>query len=63
MALLTGCKGDLMDLNPYSSISSGTMWTSESLADMGVTGIYNVLRSENVAGDLHKFDSYECAVG
>ena len=34
------------------------MWTSENLADMGVTGIYNVLRSDNVAGDLHKFDSY-----
>lgn len=58
IAMLTSCRGDLMDLNPYDSISSGTMWTSESLADMGVTGIYNVLRSENVAGDLHKFDSY-----
>ena len=39
--LLSGCRGDLMDLNPYSSISSGNMWTSENLADMGVTGIYN----------------------
>ena len=25
--LLSGCRGDLMDLNPYSSISSGNMWT------------------------------------
>lgn len=56
--LFTGCRGDLMDLDPYDSIGSGNMWTSENLADMGVIGIYNVLRSENVAGDLHKFDSY-----
>lgn len=58
VALLTGCRGDLMDLTPYGSIASGNMWTTENLADMGVTGIYKVLRSENVAGDLHKFDSY-----
>ena len=58
IALLTGCNSDLMDLTPYDSIASGNMWTTENLADMGVTGIYNVLRSENVAGDLHKFDSY-----
>ena len=56
--LFTSCRGDLMDLDPYDSIGSGNMWTSENLADMGVTGIYNVLRSDNVAGDLHKFDSY-----
>ncbi len=58
VALLTGCQGDLMDLSPYDSIASGNMWTTENLADMGVTGIYNVLRKENVAGDLYKFDSY-----
>ena len=58
IVLLTGCQSDLMDLNPYSSIGSGNMWTTENLADMGVMGIYNVLRSSNVAGDLHKFDSY-----
>lgn len=57
-ALLTGCQSDLMDLTPYDSIGSGNMWTTENLADMGVTGIYNVLRSTNVAGDLHKFESY-----
>ena len=56
--LLSGCRGDLMDLNPYSSISSGNMWTSENLADMGVTGIYNLLLSGNVAGDLYKFECF-----
>lgn len=57
-ALLTGCQSDLMDLTPYDSIGSGNMWTTENLADMGVTGIYNVLRSTDMAGDLHKFESY-----
>ena len=58
VVLLTGGQGDLMDLNPYDSISSGNMWATENLADMGVNGIYNVLHSDNVAGDLHKIDSY-----
>ena len=56
--LLSGCRGDLMDWNPYCSISSGNMWTSENLADMGVTGIYNLLLSGNVAGDLYKFECF-----
>lgn len=58
VALLTGCRGDLMDLSPYGSIASGNMWTTENLADMGVVGIYNVLRYENVGLDLYKFDCY-----
>lgn len=58
VTLLTSCQSDLMDLDPYSSIGSSNMWTTENLADMGVIGIYNVLRSTDVAGDLHKFDSY-----
>ena len=56
--VLTGCRGDLMDLNPYNAISSGTMWTSENLADQGVVGIYNVLRSSQVGYNLYDFDSY-----
>lgn len=43
-ALLGSCQGDLLDLNPYGSVGSGTMWSTENLADQGVTGIYNVLR-------------------
>lgn len=58
VALLTGCRGDLMDLTPYGSIASGNMWTTENLADMGVVGIYNVLQSSNVGADLYKFDCY-----
>lgn len=58
VAVLTGCQGDLMDTFPYGSISSGNMWTSENLADQGVTGIYNVLYDADVAYDLYKFDSF-----
>ena len=50
VALLTSCQKDLMDLTPYDSIGSANMWTTENLADMGVIGIYNVLRSTDVAG-------------
>ena len=56
--LLASCKPDLLDRTPYNAIASGNMWKNENLADMGVTGIYEVLRSGNVAGDLFKFEGY-----
>lgn len=55
---LSSCLGDLLDLNPYSSVSSGSMWTTENLADQGVTGIYNVLRKTNVGLGVYTFDCY-----
>jgi hypothetical protein len=58
IVLLAGCHEDLMDTNPYGSVSSGTMWTSENLADQGVIGVYNVLRSSNVGLGLFVYDSY-----
>lgn len=58
IALFTSCRGDLMDLSPYGSISSGNMWATENLADMGVVSIYSVLRSSNVAYDLYKYDCF-----
>lgn len=58
MATLSSCQGDLLDLNPYSSVSSGSMWTTENLADQGVTGIYSVLRKENVGLGLYTYDCF-----
>ncbi len=58
MLFTTGCREDLMDLSPYGSISSGNMWTTENLADQGVMGIYNLLLSSNIGGDLYKFEGY-----
>ena len=58
LVLLVSCQQSLLDTHPYDSISAGNMWTNENLADMGVTGIYNVLYSANVAGDLYTFEAY-----
>lgn len=58
IALLGSCRGDLLDLNPYGTVGSGTMWTTENLAEQGVTGIYNVLRQDYVGLGLYKFDCY-----
>lgn len=57
-ASLASCKADLMDLAPYDAIASGNMWQSENLSDMGVIGVYNILRAYHVAYDLNRFDSY-----
>lgn len=56
--LLAGCQADLLDTTPYDSIASGSMWSNENLCDMGVTGIYSVLGSSNVAYDLYKYDCF-----
>ncbi|MDR0700420.1 MAG: RagB/SusD family nutrient uptake outer membrane protein [Tannerella sp.] len=58
MILFTGCRENLMDLSPYSSVSSGNMWTTENLADQGVIGIYNVLRSSYVAFNMYEYEAY-----
>lgn len=55
---LSSCQGDLMDLFPYDSISSGSMWTSESLADKGVNAIYSTLFSDYVGYHMYQFDCY-----
>lgn len=44
IVMLAACRKDLLDTSPYGSIASGNMWTTENLADMGVIGVYNVLR-------------------
>lgn len=42
--LIGSCKSDLLDTSPYSAISSETMWTTDNLTDLGVTGVYAALR-------------------
>jgi len=41
---LSGCQKDLLDTAPYSAISSQTMWTTDNLTDLGVSGVYSALR-------------------
>jgi len=45
--LMTGCTSDLLDTSPYSAISSETMWTTDNLTDLGITGVYAALRLGN----------------
>jgi hypothetical protein len=46
IALLGGAAActDILDTAPYNQLSSGTMWTSEELADQGVIGVYSSLQ-------------------
>ncbi|MFC4677038.1 RagB/SusD family nutrient uptake outer membrane protein [Dysgonomonas termitidis] len=45
--LMTGCTSDLLDTSPYSAISSETMWTTDNLTDLGISGVYAALRLGN----------------
>ncbi|OYD44152.1 RagB/SusD family nutrient uptake outer membrane protein [Sphingobacterium cellulitidis] len=41
---LIGCKKDLLDTSPNSSVSTATMWTTDNLTDLGIAGVYNTFR-------------------
>lgn len=61
--IVTGCKKNLLDTSPYSSVASTTMWTTDNFTDLGVTGVYQALRlGENTGGDseleLYMFDRF-----
>lgn len=49
---LSGCQSDLLDTTPYDKISSGNMWTSESLADQGVAGVYAILNRTRIGSHI-----------
>lgn len=56
---LAGCADDLLDTAPYDEVSSENMWTTENLTELGVTGVYNVLRNGGVVGNgLYQMDMY-----
>lgn len=56
---LAGCTNDLLDTAPYGDVSSANMWTSDNLTDLGVNGIYNILRNGGVCGNqLYQMDMY-----
>lgn len=56
ITLLSGCQKDLLDTLPYGSVGSGSMWTSENLADQGVVGVYQTLRLGYVGLNRYTFD-------
>jgi len=57
-AVFTSCQSDLLDTNPYGDVNSDLMWSTESLADQGVMGIYNILRQDRVGVGIYKYDAY-----
>jgi len=44
LVLASSCKKDLLNLTPYTAISSTTMWTNDNLTDLGMNGVYQALR-------------------
>jgi hypothetical protein len=58
-----GCKKNLLDTTPNTQVASGTMWTTDNLTDLGVTGVYSALRgggsgSGNLLYELYSMDRY-----
>lgn len=56
--LLTSCKSDLLDLSLYDKVSSGNMWTTEALADKGVTGVYSSLRGDYCGLYVYEYEQF-----
>lgn len=56
--MLGGCQADLLETSPYGSVAAGNMWTSENLADKGVTAIYSTLRQTYVGLGLYTLDCF-----
>lgn len=56
--VMSGCQGDLLETSPYGSVAAGNMWTSENLADKGVTAIYSTLRQSYVGLQVYQMDCF-----
>lgn len=56
MGLFSACQSDLLDTNPYGSVASGNMWTTDGLTDQGVNGVYNTLR---LSSGLEGYNMYQ----
>ncbi|MDR1884512.1 MAG: RagB/SusD family nutrient uptake outer membrane protein [Prevotella sp.] len=48
LMLSGGACTDLLDTAPYNQLASGNMWTSESLVEQGVAGVYASLRDMGI---------------
>lgn len=42
--LMSACDTDFLDRSPFSEVSSATMWTTDNLTDLGISGVYHALR-------------------
>lgn len=58
LLITTGCKKDLLNTTPYSSIGSGNMWTTDNLTDLGVGGVYSALKIGTSTGGVSRRELY-----
>lgn len=56
--MMCGCQGDLLETSPYGSVAAGNMWSSENLADKGVTAIYSTLFKSYVGMQQYQMDCF-----
>jgi len=54
---------DILDTAPYNQVSTGTMWTTENLTDMGVNGVYSNLRNWGIYGTGISLDGNSLGMG
>ena len=60
---LSACQENVLDTAPYDAVSSATMWTTDNLTDLGVTGVYQALRlninaSAASGNELYQLDRF-----
>ncbi|MDF2475109.1 MAG: RagB/SusD family nutrient uptake outer membrane protein, partial [Sphingobacterium sp.] len=54
---IVGCKKDLLDTSPYSSVTTATMRTTDNLTDLRVEGNYSSFRL--IKGHIGLISTYE----
>ncbi len=61
---VVACNDDFLERTPYGSVSSETMWTTEGLTEMGVSGVYQALTlsrgglESHTRRELYQLDGY-----
>ncbi|MBB5634496.1 hypothetical protein HDF26_002836 [Pedobacter cryoconitis] len=63
LAVLSGCKKNLLETAPYSAVDAEKMWTTDNLTDLGMSGVYNALRlgikTDGASGlELYQLDRF-----
>lgn len=61
--LLYACNKNILNTSPNNQVASSTMWTTDNLTDLGVTGVYAALRlggsgNGNLLYELYSMDRY-----
>ena len=59
IAVVTGCKKDLLTTTPPSQVASEMMWTTDNLTDQGMTGVYATLRYGMASGGASGLELYQ----